>query len=72
MPRKVDIRLVIFRKVENTQMVIFTAAAETRLSKELHTSGSMFPRVVHIFDAQRLTEGIVSLSDTNKEWIFEL
>jgi hypothetical protein len=54
-----------------TQMVIFTAAAETRLSKELQTSGSMFPRVVHIFDAQRLTEGITSLGNTDKEWIFE-
>jgi hypothetical protein len=55
----------------DTQMVIFTAAAETRLSKELHTSGSVFPRVVHIFDAQRLAEGIASLGDTNKEWIFD-
>jgi hypothetical protein len=55
----------------DTQMVIFTAAAETRLSKELHTSGSMFPRVVHIFDAQRLAEGIVALGNTDKEWIFE-
>jgi hypothetical protein len=54
-----------------TQMVIFTAAPETRLSKELQTSGSMFPRVVHIFDARRLAEGIASLSNTDKEWIFE-
>lgn len=55
----------------DTRMVIFTAAAETRLSKELHTSGSMFPRVVHIFEPQRLIDGIISLGDTNKEWIFE-
>ncbi|HEY2498927.1 MAG TPA: hypothetical protein VGK24_17830 [Candidatus Angelobacter sp.] len=55
----------------DTQMVIFTAAAETRLSKELQTSGSMIPRIVHIFDVQRLTEGIVSLGNTDKEWIFE-
>lgn len=54
-----------------THMVIFTAARETRLSKDLETSGSATPRVIHVFNVQRLTDGIVALSDANKEWIFE-
>lgn len=55
-----------------THMVIFTAAAEARLYKELETSGSgPFPRVIPVFDAQRLKAGIEALQTNQLDWIFE-
>lgn len=55
-----------------THMVVFTAAAETRLYKELETSGSgPFPRIIPVFDAQRLNSGIQALQKEQIDWIFE-
>lgn len=55
-----------------TYMVVFTAAAETRLYKMLETSGSgWFPRVIPIFDANRLRTAIEALQNHHKDWIFE-
>lgn len=55
-----------------THMVIFTAAAEARLYKELETSSSgPFPRVIPVFDAQRLKAGIEALQSNHFDWIFE-
>jgi hypothetical protein len=54
------------------KIVIFTAAAEARLYKELETSGSgPFPRVIPVFDAHRLKAGIEALQANQLDWIFE-
>lgn len=56
----------------DTFMVIFTAAAEARLFKELETSGSgFFPRVIQVFDAQRLKAGIEALQNDETDWLFQ-
>jgi hypothetical protein len=53
-------------------MVVFTAAAEARLYKELETSGSgLFPRIIPVFDAQRLKAGIEALQQKQFDWIFD-
>jgi hypothetical protein len=55
-----------------THMVVFTAAAETRLYKMLETSNSgWFPRVIPIFDTNRLRAAIDALQNHHKNWIFE-
>jgi hypothetical protein len=55
-----------------TYMVVFTAAAEARLYKELETSGSgLFPRIIPVFDAQRLKAGVEALQQNQFGWIFE-
>jgi len=55
-----------------THMVVFTAAAETRLYKTLETSSSgWFPRVIPIFDANRLRAAIAALQNHHQDWIFE-
>jgi hypothetical protein len=55
-----------------TYMMVFTAAAETRLYKTLETSGSSwFPRVIPIFDANRLKAAIDALQNRQTNWIFD-
>jgi hypothetical protein len=73
----VNVRALLLDDLEgaesfDTFMVVFTAAAEARLSKELETTGSgFFPRVIPVFDAQRLKGGIAALQNQQMAWIFE-
>ena len=72
----VNVRTLLLDQIDGvdtfeTYTVVFTAAAETRLYKELETSRSPFPRVIPIFDAQRLRAGISALDNQETGWIFE-
>jgi hypothetical protein len=72
----VNVRALLLDNLEGAESldvftVVFTAAAEARLYKELETSGSGFPRIIPVFDAQRLKDGIAALQNHEMNWIFE-
>jgi hypothetical protein len=73
----VNVRALLIDDLEGadsfeTHMVIFTAAAETRLYKKLETSASgWFPRIIPIFDANRLRVAMDALERQQTNWFFE-
>ena len=73
----VNVRALLLDNLEGagsfeTHIVIFTAAAETRLYKKLETSASgYFPRIIPIFDANRLRAAMDALEHQETNWFFE-